>query len=475
MLDKIKKLSKDTLVYGVSTMVRRFLNFILVPFYTNFIPPSEYGIIANIFAYIAILNVLFSIGMESGYFKFASTLEVGNKKQNFSLPFFSVFINSLVLSSIIFLLPEAFEPVFGVGPGYLVLIQYTAFILFFDAIALVPFAFLRLNNKAKVFAAFKIINVVINVAMNFILIMGFGMGIEAILISNVAASGATLILLLPTILKNIEFTFNRELFSELFRFSLPYIPAGISANIMQVINRPILLYLTDEKTVGIFTANYKLGIIMMLFVTVFDFAWRPFFLNHAKEPNAKKIFAKVMTLFIAVGCFVTLTTSVFLPEIVQIFGESYRSGYYIVPLILFAYIFNGIYVNLMPGIYFEKKTKYLPLITGGAALINVLANIALIPLMGMMGSAIATLLSYISMAAGLFFVAQKFYPIKYEYGKIFMLFISLFASFGIFLSLENLFGVHWYIGMAGVIIFSLLVLVLKVFDPRMIMRLATGK
>mgnify|MGYP002623245874 FL=1 len=311
--------------------------------------------------------------------------------------------------------------------------------------------------------------------MNFILIMGFGMGIEAILISNVAASGATLILLLPTILKNIEFTFNRELFSELFRFSLPYIPAGISANIMQVINRPILLYLTDEKTVGIFTANYKLGIIMMLFVTVFDFAWRPFFLNHAKEPNAKKIFAKVMTLFIAVGCFVTLTTSVFLPEIVQIFGESYRSGYYIVPLILFAYIFNGIYVNLMPGIYFEKKTKYLPLITGGAALINVLANIALIPLMGMMGSAIATLLSYISMAAGLFFVAQKFYPIKYEYGKIFMLFISLFASFGIFLSLENLFGVHWYIGMAGVIIFSLLVLVLKVFDPRMIMRLATGK
>lgn len=475
MLDKIKKLSKDTLVYGVSTMVSRFLNFILVPFYTNFIPPSEYGIIANIFAYIAILNVLFSIGMESGYFKFASTLEVGNRKQNFSLPFFSVFINSLILSSVIFIFPRAFEPVFGVGAGYLVLIQYTALILFFDAIALVPFAYLRLNNKAKVFAAFKIINVVINVAMNFILIVGFGMGIEGILISNVVASAATVVLLLPIILKNIEFSFNKELFSELIRFSIPYIPAGISANIMQVINRPILLYLTDEKTVGIFTANYKLGIIMMLFVTIFDFAWRPFFLNHANEPDAKRIFAKVMTLFVAVGCFVTLTTSVFLPEIIKIFGESYRSGYQIVPLILLAYIFNGIYVNLMPGIYFEKKTKYLPLITGGAALINVLANIVLIPILGMMGSAIATLISYMSMATGLYFVAQKFYHIKYEYGKIITLFITLFASFGIFLFLERIMGVNWYVGLIGIIIFTILVLALKVFDPRMLMRLTTGK
>ena len=475
MLDKIKKLSKDTLVYGVSTMVSRFLNFILVPFYTNFIPPSEYGIIANIFAYIAILNVLFSIGMESGYFKFASTLEVGSKKQNFSLPFFSVFINSLILSSIIFVFPGAFKPIFGVGEGYLVLVQYTALILFFDAIALVPFAYLRLNNKAKIFAAFKIINVVINVSMNLILIIGFNMGIEAILISNVVASAATVVLLLPIILKNIEFSFNKELLSELLRFSLPYIPAGISSNIIQVIDRPILLYLTNDETAGIYTANYKLGIIMMLFVTVFDFAWRPFFLNHAKEPDAKKIFAKVMTLFVAVGSFVTLTTSVFLPEIVKIFGASYRSGFEIVPLILLAYIFNGIYVNLMPGIYFEKKTKYLPIITGGAALLNVLVNISLIPVMGMMGAAIATLVSYVSMAVGLFFVAQRFYPIRYEYGKIVMLFISLFASFGIFLFLENIMGVNWYVGVIGVIIFSILVLALRVFDPRMLIRLATGK
>lgn len=475
MLDKLKSLSKDTLTYGVSTMVSRFLNFILVPFYTNFISPAEYGVIANIFAYIAILNVFFSIGMESGYFKFASTLEVGNKKQNFSHPFIAVFFNSLILSSIIFIFPGVFEPFFQTGMEHLDLIKYTALILFFDAIVLVPFAYLRLNNKAKIFAMYKIINVVINVAMNLILIIGYKMGIEAILISNVAASFVTVLLLLPIIIKNLDFEFSKELLGELLRFSLPYIPAGISANIIQVINRPMLLYLTDDETTGIFTANYKLGIIMMLFVTIFDFAWRPFFLNHAKDPDAKRIFSRVMTLFIAIGSFVCLVTSVFLPEIIKIFGEGYRSGFYIVPVILLAYLFNGIYVNLMPGIYFEKKTKYLPLITGIAAVLNVGINLLLIPTMGMMGAAIATLASYMSMAAGIYIVAQKFYRIDYEYGKIGFLFISLFASFAAFLFLETVMGIHWYVGSIGVIIFSLLVFLFRVFDFKVMTRLLSGK
>jgi O-antigen/teichoic acid export membrane protein len=475
MLDKLKSLSKDTLTYGVSTMVSRFLNFILVPFYTNFISPAEYGVIANIFAYIAILNVFFSIGMESGYFKFASTLEVGNKKQNFSHPFIAVFFNSLILSSIIFVFPGVFEPFFQTGMEHLDLIKYTALILFFDAIVLVPFAYLRLNNKAKIFAMYKIINVVINVAMNLILIIGYKMGIEAILISNVIASFSTVLLLLPIIIKNLDFEFNKELLGELLRFSLPYIPAGISANIIQVINRPLLLYLTDDETTGIFTANYKLGIIMMLFVTIFDFAWRPFFLNHAKDPDAKRIFSRVMTLFIAIGSFICLVTSVFLPEIIKIFGEGYRSGFYIVPVILLAYLFNGIYVNLMPGIYFEKKTKYLPLITGIAAVLNVGINLLLIPTMGMMGAAIATLASYMSMAAGIYIVAQKFYRIDYEYGKIGFLFISLFASFGAFLYLETVMGIHWYVGAIGVFFFSLLVFLFRVFDFKMVGRLLSGK
>lgn len=441
MISKIKSLSKDTLIYGTGTMVARFLNFLLVPFYTNFIPPAEYGVISNIFAYIAILNVFFSLGLESGFFRFSAFLEVGDKKENFSIPFFTVAINSLLLSSLIFFVPGLFAPIFSVTEANYDLIKYTALILFFDAIVLVPFANLRLNKKPVKFSVIKIINIVVNVLMNILLIVVFKFGIEAILISNLAASVITFIVLLPDIIPNIKLKFNRKLFDELIKFSLPYIPAGISANIIQVINRPLMLYLTDESTTGIFTANYKLGIIMMIFVTMFDFAWRPFFLNNAKDPEAKKLFSKVTTLFVVTGSLICLVTSVFLNDIILIFGASYRTGQYIVPVILLAYLFNGIYVNLMPGIYFKKKTKYLPYITGVAAIANVICNLLLIPHFNMMGAAISTLISYIIMAVCLYFVSQKYYKIDYEIGKILFLifFVSILISGFYYLDIHNLF------------------------------------
>ncbi|HCN36525.1 MAG TPA: hypothetical protein DIS94_02275 [Bacteroidetes bacterium] len=202
-----------------------------------------------------------------------------------------------------------------------------------------------------------------------------------------------------------------------------------------------MLYLTDESTTGIFTANYKLGIIMMIFVTMFDFAWRPFFLNNAKDPEAKKLFSKVTTIFVVTGSLICLVTSVFLNDIILIFGSSYRTGQYIVPVILLAYLFNGIYVNLMPGIYFKKKTKYLPYITGVAAIANVICNLLLIPHFNMMGAAISTLISYIIMAVCLYFVSQKYYKIDYEIGKILFLifFVSILISGFYYLDIHNLF------------------------------------
>ncbi|HRE41098.1 MAG TPA: oligosaccharide flippase family protein [Ignavibacteria bacterium] len=459
MISKIKSLSKDTLIYGTGTMVARFLNFLLVPFYTNFIPPAEYGVISNIFAYIAILNVFFSLGLESGFFRFSAFLEIGDKKENFSIPFFTVAINSLLLSSIIFFIPGLFAPIFSVTEANFDLIKYTALILFFDAIVLVPFANLRLNKKPLKFSIIKIINIVVNVLMNIILIVIFKFGIEAILISNLVASVITFIVLLPDIIPNLKLKFNRELFNEIIKFSLPYIPAGISANIIQVINRPMMIYLTDESTTGIFTANYKLGIIMMIFVTMFDFAWRPFFLNNAKDPDAKKLFSKVTTLFVVAASLICLVTSVFLNDIIMMFGESYRTGQYIVPIILMAYLFNGLYINMMPGIYFKKKTKYLPYITGAAAIANVIFNFLLIPKFNMIGAAVSTLISYVIMAVSLYFVSQKFYKINYEISKILFLIISvsIFISGFFILDMHNLF-----LKLLIIVIFVCLIFLVKI-------------
>jgi O-antigen/teichoic acid export membrane protein len=482
MLDKIKSLSKDTLIYGTNTIVGRFLNFFLVPLYTNKFLPEEYGIVAILYSYIAILNVFFSIGMESGYMKFASTMEVGTKKENFSDPFLMVLFNSFLMSSLIFLFSNDLTGIFQIKESYSYLIKYSALILFFDAIVLVPFAYLRLNNKARSFAGIKIFGIVINVILNVVLILVFDFGIEAVFISNLISSAVTLVLLLPVLLSNISFSFSKKLVSELLRFSLPYIPAGISANIVQIIDRPILKYLTDDKAVGIYQANYRLGIFMMLIVSMFEFAWRPFFLNNARDPDAKSIFSKVLTLFVLAASFIFLILTVFIDDVVKInlpfnfhlIGTAYWSGLGIVPVVLFAYLLYGIYINFMAGIYIEKKTKYLPLITGLGAASNIAANFILIPKFSYMGAAIATLISYFVMMISIWYFSQKFYRVNYEYEKIGLIFLSLAISACLFYFLSGSTGISWYLKIIFPLIFVLLVLFFKIVNYSTFKRLMTA-
>lgn len=438
MLDKIKSLSKQTLIYGTSTIIGRFLNFILVPFYTNVFPPSEYGVVAVVFAYIAFLNIVYSFGFEAGYFRFASAKEVGDEKQNFTHPFLFITANSFVISGLILVFHSSIAALIGVKDESIII--YSAFILFFDALALIPFAYLRLKNKARVFASIKLVNISVNVALNLVLILVFKLGLEAVFISNLAASLVTLLLLLPKILKNISFTYHKQLFNELWKFSIPYLPAALASMVVQTLNIIILRYLVDVKTVGIYNANYKLGIFMMLIVSMFEYAWRPFFLNNAKDPNAKALFAKILTLFTGGASVVLIMLTFTIQDIIKIplpfkgyiIGPGYWSGVVIVPIVLFAYMFLGIYTNLIAGVYIEKKTKYLPLITGLGAVLNIASAFLLIPIWGITGGAVSTLISYVAMAVYMYIVSQKFYPVKYEINKLALILLIDIAALAVF-------------------------------------------
>lgn len=465
MIDKIKSLSKQTLIYGTSTIVGRFLNFILVPFYTNVFPPSEYGVVAVVFAYIAFLNIVYSFGFEAGYFRFASAREVGDEKQNFSHPFLFIAANSFIISGVILMFHSSIAGAIGVKD--VSIIFYSAFILFFDALALIPFAYLRLKNKAKLFASIKLVNITVNVILNLVLILVFKLGLEAVFISNLAASIVTVILLLPHILRNISFSYHKQLFNELWKFSIPYLPAALASMVVQTLNIIILRYLVDVKTVGIYNANYKLGIFMMLVVSMFEYAWRPFFLNNAKEPGAKALFAKILTLFTGGASVVLVFLTFTIQDLIRIplpfrnksyiIGAQYWDGVVIVPIVLFAYLFLGIYTNLIAGIYIEKKTKYLPLITGLGAVLNIASAFLLIPVWGITGGAISTLVSYIAMAVYIYIVSQKFYPVKYELGKVSAILgvnvLALGMFYGTYMHLDLIYKVLLAVILCGVIIY----------------------
>jgi O-antigen/teichoic acid export membrane protein len=305
------------------------------------------------------------------------------------------------------------------------IILYAAGILALDAMAVIPFAALRMEHKAKLFATIKFVNILVNVVMNVVLLVVFKTGLIGIFISGLIASTLTLVMLLPTIARYFIRSLDGTLMRALLRFGLPSIPAGLSAMAVQVIDRPILRALTDDATVGIYQANYRLGIIMMIIVSMYDFAWRPFYFSMAKEPNAKEIFARVLTYLLLFMSAAFLVLTLFIEDIVHlsfhgwhIIHPKYWGGLHIIPIVLLGYLFLGIYTNLSAGIYIEKKTKYLPLITFVSAVVNVAANYFLIPSMGMLGAAWATFWAYCVMAIVGYVIVQRIYPIKYEYNRL---------------------------------------------------------
>jgi O-antigen/teichoic acid export membrane protein len=444
MFDKLKELTKDTAIYGISTMVGRFLNFILVPLYTNIFVPADYGIIQLIYAYIAILNIVFIYGLDSAYLKFASFKDIGDDKDNFSTPYIAIFATSLLFVLLIVINISSIGTSLRIPSGYNYLIYLAAAILFLDANVVIPFLKLRLERKAKIFSFFRIINICVNVVLNIYLILILKWGIEAILISNLAASAVSLMLVSFTIIKNFRFKFHIVLFKRMLKFGLPFFPAGFAVMLVQVIDVPILEKLTDLKTVGIYKANYKLGIFMMLYVNMFQFAWQPFFLQNAKEPNAKEMFSKVLTYFTLAGSIILVVLSLFITDLAQIkiagfslIGSQYWAGLHIVPVILLAYLINGMYSIFAAGIYIEEKSIYVPFITGAGALINIAANFLLIPLLNITGAAFATLASYFVMASGYYFVTQKFYKVSYELNRIAHIFIAVILTGACFYYLHS--------------------------------------
>lgn len=478
MFDKLKRLGTDTAIYGISTVVGRFLTFLLTPFYTNVLPPADLGIVATVYAYIAFLNIIYGYGMETAFMRYAASQELGDKKQAFSVAWLSVGATSVVFSLIIWLLRDVLMLAGGIPADHSAIVTYAGWILLLDALALIPFAHLRMEGKAKHFAALKLFNIVLTVVLNLVLLLMFRMGIEGIFLSNLAASAVTVLLLLQVVFRNMALRWNSLLHKALLRFALPSVPSYLASMMIQVIDRPILEALTDKATVGIYQANYRLGIFMMLIVSTFDFAWRPFFLSNASEPNAKRLFARVLTYFflLMTGCF--LLISFFINDVVtfpiyhgkSIIAPEYWSGLPIVPIVLAAYIFLGVANTMVAGIYIEKQTKKLPLITFVGAAVNVIANLLLIPSFGITGAAVATLLSYAAMAAVLYVIVQKVYPVEYEFGKMIKIVVAAALVFLLFQS------VHlpsaqalWKFGL--LLLFSVFVYAMKVFGADELLRL----
>jgi O-antigen/teichoic acid export membrane protein len=469
MRDKLKQLTKDTMIYGISTMVGRFINFLLMPVYTHFFIPAHYGIVTNIYALFALLNIVFLFGMDSAYLKFAGTETKEKHAVIFSTAFTPLFVMDIVLSLLLVAGRSMFSQLLGIPQEYSYLFYYTGAILFLDAIAQLPYITLRLEKKALRFSGIRLGNIFINIILNVFLIAVMKKGIESVFISNLIASVFSLVMLLPEMIKLFKFKVDKEVLKRLLAFGLPYLPAGIASMFMQVIDRPIVEKLTNLNTLGIYQANYRLGIFMMLYVSMFQYAWQPFFLENSKDENAKGIFSSVFTYFTAIGCIILVFLSLFINDIAMhrfwgfsLIGKAYWGGLNIVPIVLLAYLFNGFYVNFAAGLFIKERSGVFPIIMSIGAASNVLANFLLIPKLNITGAAFATLISYALMAIGFYIVSNKIYPIKYEGKKLLGILLAVGITAALYYVNVQFWNSRFVLRMALFILFILMLFIFRV-------------
>jgi O-antigen/teichoic acid export membrane protein len=453
-MNPLKKLAKQTAIYGLSSIVGRLINYLLVPLYTRIFLPQEYGVVTELYAYASFLMILCTFGMETTFFRFSESDH--DKETVYSTSLLPVTLVNLAFMALgIFgasLFSERLH--YNNHPEYIVCF---VLIIGLDAIASIPFARLRQQHKALKFAVVKLSNILINIFCNFFFLLlcpylvrhGYHLpsvlyhpsaGVGYVFLSNMLASAITLLILYRDLFA-VKFVFDRRLFKEMLWYALPLLLAGMAGMVNETLDRILLRFLlvippgTADANgyvmsqIGIYGANYKVSILMTLFIQTFRYAAEPFFFSHAKEQQSREIFSQVMTYFVLFGLSIFLGVMLNIDIIKHFIGARFYAGIGIVPVLLLANLFLGMIFNLSIWYKLNNMTKYGAYLTIFGAVVTIAANVVLIPLMGYAGAAWATFICYFLMMLLSYFWGQKYFHIEYEVTKLVGYFALAMAIF----------------------------------------------
>ncbi len=448
-MNPLKRLAGQTAIYGIPSILGRFLNYLLVPLYTyGLLTQQEYGVVNIFYSFTALLMVVLTYGMETAFFRFTE-LET-DKSRVYSTGLISLTITTSVFLILVHLFPLKIANWIDY-PQYPNFIIWFAWILALDVLAAIPFARLRALNRPILFATIKSINIITTILLNlfFLLLLPFlyhhfqGTGtaktilliyrpdwtIEYIFISNLMASLLTLALLIPQIL-HLKWILDMKLLKRMLIYAIPLLFAGMAGIINETFDRLLLRYLLPpdiaEAQVGIYSACYKIAILIVLFIQAYRFAAEPFFFSQMKKEDAKVVYARVMDFFIITISLIFLTTLLFLDNFfIYFIGPKFRTARNVIPILMMAKVFLGVYYNLSIWYKLTGKTMWGAGLTILGAIVSLSLNIYWIPkspdhlIFGYLGSAWATFFCYSTMMVLGYLIGQKYYPIPYNLKKFF--------------------------------------------------------
>lgn len=474
---RIRKLASETAIYGVSSIVGRMVNFLLFPLYSHEFAPDVYGPIIVIYAAFQFLNILYQHGMESSYLKFAAAADLDadsdghgptdRRKRVFTTAMTSLLFASLTFSALLLIGRDPAGALLGLEDAHLDLLWYAAGILLLDGLSVVPFADLRLRNRPWQFAGIRFANIGVNVGLNLILIVGMGLGIESILIANLAASATSLVLLLPSTASQLGGGVDRAVWKKLLAFGLPFVPGGLGYALVERLNifflerippeRVLELYGADvggpdlaaraaelgpyvytDYVVGAYGGIIKLAVLMALVVQMFRYAWQPFFLQHQRDEDARPLFARVfslltlalLTVFLGVSFLAAEIVAFPIPGVGPLIQPRYWLGLPVIPVVLAGFVFQGWYYHISAAAYLSDTTRFFvhATLTGSAAALAL--NVLFVPTWGMMAAAAATAVSYVVMTTTLYLLTRREYVMPVRFGRVTAAVVAAGVTFG---------------------------------------------
>lgn len=488
---RIKSLFKDTAVYGTSSIIGKFLNWCLVPLYTRVFTDGEYGVVTYIYSFVALGMVILTYGLETGYFRFSKD---ENGKHTYSTAIISLTCSSALFLAVLLPLSHAISGLEGFGghPSYIMMMGVCMAI---DTVIAIPFCSLRNHNRPVRFATLKFINIGLNIGLNLFFLLAcpwlmrvapstvdwwysptFGIGY--IFLANLIASAATLLMLTPE-LRGFEWRFDKALWRRMIAYCFPLMLMGIAGIMNQTLDKmlfPTLYKGPDAMAqLGIYGANYKIGIVMMMFCQAFRFAFDPFIFSKDKgggEQERKRSIAMSLKYFVIVELIVFLGVMFYL-DIVRLFiASSYYSGLKVVPIIMLAEMFFGVYYILSAWCKLTDRTIWATYFSVGGLAVTLLLNVALVPQFGYMGCAWAAFFCYGLMMVASYIVGQSKMPISYPMKRI-----SLYAALAAGLYVVGMYAVDFSstainLGLRTVLLIVFVAIVLKAerISPRSILK-----
>ena len=439
MQKKITALSKNTLIYGLGHILARLVTFLLLPLYTNTFTPDQYGIISLAYVIMGFMSVVMHYGLDAVLMKRYIESDFKEKTVYFSSAWVSFFITSISFGVIISFLRKFLAPILlGTNDDRLILL--VGWIIALDVMWSVPQLIFRAEEKSFIYIIFSLTNVIGSLILNILLVVHYEMGIYGVLLSNFIISSILFIITIPFVYNRINFSkASLAVWRTMMKFGLPFLPSGIFAMMMELADRYILKQMTDLYMVGIYGSGYKLGMLMMLIVMGFNMAWQPFYLKMGKQDENKPLYSRINTYVFTFLGFIWIILNLWVYDLVRIefggislYGSQYWPSVSLVPWISLGYVFYGLYLLQLPGVFYQEKSLWIATSRAIGAISNIVLNIYMIPIYGVEGAAIATCLSFIIMFIIMFIINRRLFPISYEWGRIFRIIFTVGIIFFLF-------------------------------------------